>query len=104
MHMLDPLSAREFVQAAHTAKKNFKRGVLKEEDIDRMVAAFEALDIVFADNKPHAKLGSDVLGVGQAVVRGEAEIRDESGHLVMGDRLMELAEQLYAAAEEREGE
>lgn len=103
MHMLDPCGSREFVQAVREAKKKLKRGLLKEEDLDKVIEAFEALDIVFEDSKPHAKIANDLLAIGQAMVRGEGEIRQD-GVLVMGDRLMELGEQCYAYSEEREGE
>lgn len=103
MRMLDPLSSREFVQAVRSAKTKWKNGLLKEGDWDSIVSAFESLDVVFEDDKPHAKLANDLLTIGQAIVRGEGEVRQD-GVLVMGDRLMELGEQCYAYSEEKEGE
>ena len=102
--MYDPLAARDYVAAFTRAFKAWKAGRITEQHWKDVSSAFEALDIVFPDTEPHAKLAKDLLGLGQAAVRGEFETREHDGALVMGDRAMELAEQLYKYAEEREEE
>lgn len=97
----DPLSARDYAAAFKRAYKAWREGKLTAQHWKDIESAFEALEITFPKTRPHGHLAKQLLELGQAAARGEFEDR-ENGVLVMGDRAMEMAEQLYAYAEERE--
>jgi hypothetical protein len=102
--ILDPVGARDHVRAlkellvaAQAGEKTEKLHAMAKKALE----SFEALDLLPNTEKPLAKLAARLINTGQAFVRGEGEKRDAQGVLVMGDMGMELADSLYAYAEER---
>ena len=102
--ILDPIGSRDHVRAI----KALMSAVVRKDPYDKIgelarkaLESFEALDLCPDAEEPLSKLGASLLSTGQAFIRGEGLKRDEQGVLIMGDLGMELADALYAYAEER---
>lgn len=94
----DPCGLRDVIRQAKLIQTRHP-----DVDIEPLMAAVAALDLLIDPNLRHAGIAKHCLAMGQEFARGHGTEKDESGRAKLGDMALELADELVLYEEKTRG-